>query len=48
MIMRPLEKAIENIVRVTNVRIAHMAEPTPFYVSSWADFSLELLSPQVI
>ena len=40
--------AIENIVRVTNVRIAHMTEPMPFYVSPWADFSLELLSPQVI
>jgi hypothetical protein len=33
MIMRPLEQAIENIVRITNVRIAHMAEPMPFYVS---------------
>lgn len=31
-----------------NVRIAHMAEPMPFYVSPWADFSLELLSPQMI
>ena len=40
--------AIENIVRVTNVRIAHMTEPMPFYVSPWADSSLELLSPQVI
>jgi len=48
MIMRPLEKAIENIVRVTNVRIAHMTEPMPFYVSPWADSSLALLSPQVI
>jgi len=40
--------AIEDIVRVTNVRIAHMTEPMPFYASSWADFSLELLSRQVI
>ena len=40
--------AIENIVRVTSVRIAHMTEPMLFYVSPWADSSLELLSPQVI
>lgn len=48
MIMRPLEEAIENIVRVTNVRIAHMAELMPFYASPWADLSLEQLSPGVI
>ena len=41
-------RAIENIVRVTNVRMTPMAERVPFYVSPWADFSLELLSAPVI
>ena len=42
------KRAIEHIVRVTNVRMAPMADPMPFSVSRWADFSLELLSAQVI